>query len=340
MKKSLIILAAILPLYSCMHFVRTGTISNEQEYVLHIDDLEGAVFYEGMEACENCWPDPDSNRLYVTSLGGHVYLLDGENTGNLTIHKQIKPGSYALGIDRGPDGKLYIAIAPGSTDKEWKKQGGYVARFDADLESMEIITQLYPAINGLAFDDQGRCYITSSNFNFLFPKGSIHRFTVLPDGTFSKTEVLVPSMGMANGLYTDPENGRIMYTDTLESVGLIVPQSTNDQEKAALEVIYRKASMTEAFDDLCTDSRGRLWITDPMRRTIKRYDPKTDTLIRYRIEGFGQASSCRIRIEHGEEILYITELKSPVKNKIEPYNGRGVLRVPLQSLDRAITSQL
>ena len=93
--------------------------------------------------------------------------------------------------------------------------------------------------------------------------------------------------------------------------------------------------MSEAFDDLCTDSRDRLWMTDPNRRTIKRYDPATDTLVRYHLDGFGQASSCRIRVENGEEIMYITELKSPEKEGDNPYNGRGVLRVPLRSLSAA-----
>lgn len=333
MKKILLILAAALTLGSCMHFIRTGTVSGEKDIALHVDDLEGAQFYGGMSACENCWPDPDTNRLYVTGLKGHVYLLDGESVETLTIHKQIRPGGYALGIDRGPDGKIYVAIAPGLTDNEWKTRGGYVVRFDTDLESMEILTEMYPAINGLAFDGDGHCYVASSNFNFLFPEGTIYRFTVYPDGRVSKPETLIDSMGMANGLSADPASGRMLYTDTLETAGFL--QEGTGNEGGSLEVIYRKTSMTEAFDDLCTDSRGRIWMTDPNRRTIKRYDPLTDTLVRYRIDGFGQASSCRIRRENGEEVLYITELKSPVKGKENPYNGRGVLRVPIRGLEAA-----
>ncbi len=332
-KKNLLIFIAILPLVSCMHFIRTGTVTEEKAVSVHIDDLNAAQLYEGMNSCENCFPDPESNRLYVTSLTGHVYLLDGENGAFLTIQKQIRPGGYALGIDRGPDGKIYMAIAPGTTDDEWKKNGGYVARFDADLESMEILTEMYPSINGLAFDDDGYCYLASSNFNFLFPEGTIHRFTVLPDGRVSKPETLIASMGMANGLFADPASGRILYTDTLETAGFL--REGTDTDESSLEVIYRKTSMTEAFDDLCTDSRGRLWMTDPNCRTIKQYDPINDTLVRYTIDGFGQASSCRIRMENGEEILYITELKSPVKNKENPYNGRGVLRVPVRALEAA-----
>lgn len=323
---------AVCPLMSCLHFVRTGTVSDEKVVVVHMDSLDDAQFYGDMIACENCFPDPGSNRLYVTSLTGHVYLLDGDSGEALAICKEIRPGGYALGIDKGPDGKIYIAIAPGTTDREWKTPGGHVARFDVDLESPEILTDLYPAINGLAFDHTGTCYIASSNFNFLFPRGTIERFTVCPDGNIANAEPYITSMGMANGLCHDPASGRVLYTDTLETAGFLREGADGG---GSLDVLYRKTFMTEAFDDLCTDSRGSVWMTDPNRKTIKRYDPETDTLVRYTIEGFGQASSCRIRLEKGEEILYITELKGPVKNKNDPYNGRGVLRVPVRSLDAA-----
>ncbi|MDA3901300.1 MAG: hypothetical protein PF637_12375 [Spirochaetes bacterium] len=74
-------------------------------------------------------------------------------------------------------------------------------------------------------------------------------------------------------------------------------------------------------------------MTDPINHTLKMYDPSNDTLIRYNISGFGQASSCRIRIEDDDEILYITELVAPNKNRENPYNGRGILRVPIKSFD-------
>lgn len=332
MKRILLYFVAVLPLISCTHFIRTGSVAEEKEIAIHVDDLEAAQFYQGMEACENCYPDPDANRLYVTGLTGHVYLLDGKSGKTLTIRKQIRPGGYALGIDKGPDGKIYIAVAPGRSDREWKKNGGYIARFDTGLGSMEILTDLFPSINGLAFDADGTCYLATSNFNFLFPQGTIERFTVCPDGSIANAESYITSMGMANGLYHDPASGRVLYTDTLETAGFLRESADGG---GSLDVLYRKTSMTEAFDDLCTDTRGRVWMTDPNRRTIKQYDPATDTLVRYTIEGFGQASSCRIRLEKGEEILYITELKSPEKNKENPYNGRGVLRVPVRSLDTA-----
>ena len=97
-------------------------------------------------------------------------------------------------------------------------------------------------------------------------------------------------------------------------------------------LIYRKGAFREAFDDLCVDGQGRLWMTDPTCPTLKVYDPADDSLVRIRITGFGQASSRRIRVEEGREILYVTELFAPERDRHNRYNGRGVLRVALESV--------
>ncbi len=61
---------------------------------------------------------------------------------------------------------------------------------------------------------------------------------------------------------------------------------------------------------------------------IKCYDQKMNRMTYYDIPAYGVASSCRIRIEEGQEILYIAEISSPA----ERYNGRGVVSVVLDEL--------
>ena len=96
----------------------------------------------------------------------------------------------------------------------------------------------------------------------------------------------------------------------------------------------------EGCDDLCTDSGGNIWITDPGQGTVKMFNPGTGRLTRFIIDGIGQASSCRIRVEGGLDVLYITELKSPSASKNESFNGRGVLVVPAQSLIKLLEPYL
>jgi sugar lactone lactonase YvrE len=92
--------------------------------------------------------------------------------------------------------------------------------------------------------------------------------------------------------------------------------------------------MAESIDDLCMDAAGRLWMTNPGKSTIKSFDLKTNRLIRYNIEGIGQTSSCRIRREQEGEILYMTELKRSHDPLSKVLDGRGLIAIPLKSLEQ------
>jgi sugar lactone lactonase YvrE len=269
------------------------------------------------------------------------------------VISSLKVGGYALGIDRGPDGMLYVGVCPGSTESAWKKTGGAVYRVDAALTGARPVTAPYPCLNGLAFDDRGNLFFASSNFDFLFPEGAVFVLSVAEDGTVGAASSCVPRMGLANGMCFDRRNERILWSDTLECAGCLervggspARLADPDPTKAAAAgaaasaagnyrsaVVYRKTVFMEAFDDLCVDRLGRLWMTDPIRGTIKVFDPGADSLVRYDLKGFGQASSCRIRLEEGREMLYVTELVASTKEKGVPDNGRGLLRLPLSALE-------
>jgi sugar lactone lactonase YvrE len=292
---------------------------------LRLGELPGAGLIGGMEGCENLYLDPRSLRAYVTSLGGRIYLLDGPDGERLRVVRALDTGGYALGIDAGPDGRLYAGICPAASNREWKSPGGAIARLDRELGGFTLLTGPYPCLNGLAFDDQGRCFFASSNFNFLFPDGKLYVLQVGSGGQVAPPRLFADKVGLANGVLWDPASGRLLLSDTLQSIRSFSPRTGESR----LE--YRKAAFREAFDDFCLDAEGRLWMSDPVAWSLKMYDPARDLLIRFRIEGFGQASSCRVRREEGKQILYVTELRSPVKDRRFPYNGRGVLRVPLES---------
>lgn len=337
--------AAALACTGCVHFIRTGKVESDATVKIPLDGLAGYSFFECGPGCENLWLDPDSNRVYVTSLNGLVTLLDGASPQELRPVKALKAGGYALGIDRGPDGFIYAAVSPAADMKEWQKKGGYVARIGADLESAVRVTGYWPCINGFAFDGSGAGYLASSNFNFLMPKGVIVRFTLPPagaadsspdqsspaDSRLAADETVVARMGLANGLVYDRNRNAVLYTDTLETAGLLSPGDPSGDGKDGSKPLYRKAALKEAFDDLCASADGRLWMTDAVRGGLKVWNPDSGALVRYAIAGMGQLSSCRTRLEDGKEILYCTELVSPVRDRKNPYSGRGVFRIPLES---------
>jgi len=126
-----------------------------------------------------------------------------------------------------------------------------------------------------------------------------------PDGGVSTPRPFAEEVGLANGLCWDPAGGRLLLSDTLQSVRSFSPRTGEGR------MVYRKSGFREAFDDLCADAEGRLGMSDPQGASLQVYDPARDLLGRFDIEGFGQASSCRIRREAGREILYVTELRSP-----------------------------
>lgn len=76
-------------------------------------------------------------------------------------------------------------------------------------------------------------------------------------------------------------------------------------------------------------------MTDPGDGFLKMYDVPSKTIVRYKISGIGQTSSCRIRDEHGAEIIYVTELKQTRNAMSKVFDGRGLVIIPLESLVKA-----
>jgi sugar lactone lactonase YvrE len=294
-----------------------------------IGELAGVSLVEVGRGCENLYLVPDSPRLYVTDLRGYVHLLDGLSREELGVAASRRLGrEFAFGIDRGPDGYLYVA-AP---DGDWLREGGAIYRLDPELASCERITGNYPGLNGLAFDDRGHLYFAAGNLNPFNAKGAVYLLEARGEGRWAEPKVFLAERGSANGLYFDRRRRLLAFTETFRGVSAFRPRDYD------VEAVVAKTKAVEGFDDLCRDREGNYWIADPGSAFVKRYDPTTKTLTRFVIEGCGQASSCRIRLEGGEEILYVTELrrKGGLWTAIAGDNdGRGVFAIPLAELRRA-----
>jgi len=291
----------------------------------HLVDLRGAYLIEGMIAAENLYLDPSSQRVYATDLAGSIHLVDGPSWDELSIVRSVRLGRSALGVDRGPDGNLYVCVSNVSLRK-WRTMGGSVVRVDPDLQSWTQVTHRYPSINGLAFDGDGRAYFASSRFTPLCAQGGVYMMHVAPGGEITSPELHIAGLGMTNGLRLSSTDGWLYFTETAVGVFAFAPGSS-----ACVEV-YHKARRIEGFDDVCVDDQSRVWMADPGRSTVKLYDVTTKRLVRFRIDGVGQISACALRRDNGRAILYLTEIhrsRSPLSGARD---GRGVFAIPVDEL--------
>ncbi len=310
---------------SAPHVFATAQDIDEVRVTIALSELRGATFLDGMDSAENLYVETDGLRVYVTDLDGHVHLLDGPSREQLKIVKSMRLGQYGLGIDKGPDGFLYVGFSQFGK-KGWIEKGGAVYRIDRELEGTVKVTTNYPTLNGLACDNEQHCYFASSNMDFLSPAGNVYRMQVKNDGSHSVPEIWLEDVGLANGLHYDADRNRLLLSNTMETVSSF---ASGDRDLAA---VYRKTRYLEATDDICTDSRGTLWMSDLWHGTVKNYDPETKRLVRFDIEGIGQTSACGIRQEEEGEVLYLAEIKTRRAPLSDFYDGRGILIVPLESL--------
>ncbi len=290
------------------------------------DDLAGAVFVKVGRGCENLYLEPGSLRIYVTDRRGNVHLVDGPSRETLGVVRSAALGrGSAFGLARSPYGVLYVAACDG----EWLRAGGGIFRVDEELGSATKIAGDFPGLSGLAFDGRGNLFFAVSNASFLEGRGVIYRMKRLPGGEYAAPKIFLPDRRCADGVYYAAREGRVYFTETFSGVSALDEKSTD------LEAVLGKTSVVETFGDVCVDASCGLWIADPAGGFIKYYDAGKKELTRFKIKNLGRPSSCRLRIEGGEEVLYVTEIKKGrglgslfSKN----YDGRGVAVIPAKAL--------
>lgn len=305
----------------------------EYQVKISLNSLDGAQFIKGMNGCENILPVKDSSIVFVSCLDGNIHRLDYEHDGHYRIMKSYKAGEVVTGLAISADGSLFAAVCDYPIG-DWTTKGGKIYRISSDLSAKEKVTGDYPSMNGICFDPDDNLYLTTSNFNYFRPEGQVLRMSKTIAGSFSQPEIYIPEAGLANGLFYDERQNIIFLSNTLDGI-----YDFSASEKSLNEV-YLKLKFMEACDDLCTDISGNVWMTDPGMSTVKVFNPGTNRLVRFVIDGIGQTSSCRIRSEKGQEMLFITELKQSQRPTSGNYDGRGVLVVPANSLLKLLESIL
>ena len=232
---------------SAPHLMEFSRGVKEFRIEIRLDSLKNARFIQGMEGCENLWLNPSGMGLYVTSIEGKIYYLDGSSTESLRIQRTVNAGSTVTGICSIGDSLLAIMVSDNS-GKEWIKKGGAVYLTTFALDSFRRISEDYPAANGICSDQQGNLYFASSNFHILHPKGNIYIMKKLSGDRYGSPEALFKNVGLANGLYYDSVLHRIFFSNT---VGGVYWFATGSKDYRA---VYLKTRFMEACDDLCTDT--------------------------------------------------------------------------------------
>lgn len=299
-----------------------GTEKIEKSSVkLELKEIKGSRFITGIDGAENICLEQSSMRVYISDIAGYITVLDGEDFSDLKIVKTKKVGELVLGLAQDSKGYIYAGICNYNVD-EWRDKGGAVYRFSSDIDSMIQITPEYSGINGITIDNQDQLFFASSNFDPYEPEGCIYKISL---ANFSEPEIFIEDAGMANGLYYDPNNSKIFFSDTITGV------YTFSSDKPQLNEVFKSQRFWGVIDDLGTDSQGRVWMSDPGSSFFQCYDPVERKVTYFNMKEFGHASSCRIRNENGEDIIYITELTMEGKGI---YDGRGLVIIPLKSLEQ------
>jgi hypothetical protein len=288
-------------------------------------DLPGLKFFGGLQGCENMLLDDNSMRVWVTDLTGNLTELNESIEGDLSISRQVKLGKIVTGITMGPDSTLLVGVSD-TTEEGWMKIGGRIVLIDTLFENITSITGNYPSLNGMSMSQKWELLLfASSNFNPFNPAGYVY-MTGEVGGIWDDPSVAVIDFGLANGVWYDKYFDRFLFSNTVE--GVFELKKSDDEPRP----VYYKTSFLEITDDLCSDREGNIWMTDPGNSTVKVFFKATNKLVRFSIEGIGQTSSCRIRMENGKPVLYLTELKKKHNLRSMEYDGRGVYSVPVKEL--------
>lgn len=317
MLKIIFSVIAAITLSSCS----SSHVAVKETKSFNMDDIESMQFVQGMKGAENIYLPGDSTKAYITDLAGHIYLLDKDVRGKLEIKKSLSIGKLALGITEGKDGNLYVNAS--SYGKQgWLKHGGEVFKVDTELTAFEKITGAYQGINGLTVDAKGSLYFTAGNLKFFSPKGEIYKIPYNTEsGKYGKPLSFIDKLGSANGIFYSKHHNALLFTETFSKTSA-VNLTTNK-----VQTLFGKTKMAEGFDDLCVDTKGRIWVTEPVRGFIKMLNPADRKLTRFHIHGLGLASSCQTRTEAGKEYIYVTEREISRNN-----DGRGIVVLLIDEL--------
>jgi len=212
---------------------------------------------------QGCCLDPNLSRLYVADTDNDrimMFSLEGHAIGRFLTSRQLKrPLDCAI----GPDGLIYISQIGNHSIEVFDRKGEWQKSFPAGIDDKNL--ELAPG--RMAFDRQGNLLVIDRGMGAVWVM--TRQGKVLKRIFESEKE---QGISLLTGLATAPD-GRI-FTAFAQGSRVI---SVLDQDGIPLFSFGRHGAL---YDDsfsfpssIRVDGRGRIWVVDVFRHTIKVFDP-------------------------------------------------------------------
>ncbi len=327
---------AIIPLLIIIVFVAfialyIGIPKQEQQLIeLSMEDLDGLTLIRGMAGFD-MHLDPSSMKIYVSSFedGAYVYMIDGKEHQDMHLVRALKiSNGLGLGITMGPDSSLIVGCSANDWE-DWYKNGGALYKVDPSLNKAEQLSAFFPGLNDVSFDGKDHLYFATINRSKIRPSGAVYCLVQDSAGNWTEPELVLENVKGSSALFFDTISEELCIAEKYSGI-----VSFNTVTKKSTTVV-KKSKWLELFCCFCKDSQGNFWMADAGSGFVKMYNPDREKVFRFAIDGIGSISSCKIRKENGEDILYALEISEDPSFKRaigKECDGRGIFIVPVRNL--------
>jgi len=275
-------------------------------------------YVAGMDGVENLVFDGDKT-LFATDLHGTIYAIEATNNpykGKIVAKKKI--GKMCLGIAASKNGYLYVAIRD-------KKNKNKIIKITKDFKEQKILTDKIEGLNGFALNSKEELYISSSNFNFLCPKGKILKISINDDKNFASPVTVLDKVGLVNGFTFSKDEKTLYFTETTGSLWKL--DLSNKKKKE----LFKPKGFLQLIDDIEIDNTGIIWLC---YNTIGALVPikKGIPLIAIHPGKLKVPSACKFGKGKGfnKNFLYVSEIG--LKGNSLSFHGRGIWIIPIEQL--------
>ena len=243
MKKVIKLLVILFVLISITFIVIVlalkATLVQSKDITIDIKGLNNIQWITGMNGVENILISNTNNDFYTTDLEGNIYHVTmKENV--YSIEESRKLGNFALGLAwaNKDNNEFYVGIS----SNDWLDPGSSIFKVSSNLQNITQITSDYPGLNGLTTDSEYELYITTGDFNFFNPKGSLVKIGILNNKT------ILTQAKSANGLYYDDKEKSLYYSEVYSGIYKYNTLNTT------VSKVLGKSKIVEGFDDFCIDN--------------------------------------------------------------------------------------
>jgi sugar lactone lactonase YvrE len=187
------------------------------------------------------------------------------------VHVVAVDGARATPVRTVEIGRPVGAVAPDGDGWVLAVENGFERR-DSDWQ-VTWRDEVFPAdgvlrFNDASVDDRGRFYAGTLAYDEDSGMGALYRLDL--DGSH---RVVVPRVGISNGIGWSPDRGTMYLTDSLAGLVHAYAYDEESGELGASRVFYRQPDDGAAPDGLTVDAEGGVWVALWDGARVLRLDP-------------------------------------------------------------------